>query len=462
MHFAHRFAFTARMVLAVALFAFAGTAHSWEAREGQLPDGTLWRAMKPDRWNGTLLLDLDFAGYPSRTGGASEIDRAPNPFRTWALAQGYALGGIQREPVGYQFRTAVEHLLFVHDAVASTWGRPTRTIALGGSRGAFVARLAVELKPEIFGGAVVWAGGGAGSIAVLNSKLDGSFALKTLVDPESPLRLVDIRDIAADTAAMDALVKKALETPAGRARLALAAAFEQYDRWTVRDRPQPGPRDYDAQLDQIGASFAFANPALVRAGVEKVGGGNVSWNHGIDYARLLKRSGNADMVEALYQKAGLDLKRDLRTLARAPRITADPAAVARAEKIVSYTGRIAGPVINVDDFDPVDPAPQKLAYVDTLRRAGRDADFRLLWIARAGHGTQSALERATALTLLVRRLDAGKWDDTSPSSANALATEIARAAPALGDAKFHDYAPPPPLRTWDSSNWDSYAAPKAR
>ena len=35
---------------------------------------------------------------------------------------------------------------------------------------------------------------------------------------------------------------------------------------------------------------------------------------------------------------------------------------------MSYTGRISGPIIVVDNDDPVDAAPLKLAYIETLKQ----------------------------------------------------------------------------------------------
>ena len=99
--------------------------------------------------------------------------------------------------------------------------------------------------------------------------------------------------------------------------------------------------------------------------------------------------------------------------------------MAIAEKLMSYTGDIFGPVMNVDNIgDPVDPSPAKLAYRHTLNRAGNEKLFRLAWIRRAGHGGQSDLERVTAFVTLINRLNTGKWGDTSAAGMNALAQEI--------------------------------------
>jgi hypothetical protein len=448
--------------------AFAAGA-AVEKISGEFGDGTHWAVSKPAKWNGTLLLDLDGAGFPApppgRTPpplpagiGAAMLSAPPTAFQDWLLSQGFAVGGTMREPIGYQFDKALDNLIEVRRLFAAKWAPPKRTLALGTSRGAFVARLALERHPEIFKGGMVNAGGGGGEIAGLHDRLNTTFALKTLVDPSSPARLVNIDDVHAEETALGVLLAKAVATPPGRARLALAAAFEQYAPWTSRDKPKPAPDDYDAVVDQIAETFAFANPPSVRAGVEKIAGGNVSWNTHDDYTDLLRRSGRQAMVEALYRKAGLDLGGDLATLKAAPRISADKAAVAKAERLMTYTGRLGGPLIEVDNDDPIDPAPYKLAYRQTLRRAETEKLFRLLWVDAAGHAAQTPLDRAVGLKLLVHRLDAGAWGDTSLPALKALAAQIARASPiALGQPTFFDPGPiPAPLFTWDSGNWGTY------
>lgn len=420
-----------------------------ESISGTLPDGTRWEISKPANWNGTIILDLD--------GAVVSATPRVDPYREWLFAQGFATGGTQREPVGYDFVKAVENLVAVRAQFIDKWGTPKRTLASGGSRGGFVTRIAVERRPEIFAGGLIVAGGGGGQIAGQRDKLNAVFTLKTLVDPAAPLQLVNISNVQAETAALNELVKKASATPEGRARLALASSFEHFALWTSRNKPKPGPADYDAQLDQIAESFAFANPASVRAGVEKVAGGNVSWNTDVDYADLLKRSGRTAMVEALYRKAGLDLKSDLAQLAKAPRIRANPAAVAKEEPLGSYTGKIKGPVVNVDNDDPVDAAPYKLAYLATLKKAGTDHLFRMLWTDTAGHGSIPAVDKAVGFKLLIRYLDTGKWGDTSLAATQAMAAELAREAPGLGESKLFDPGPiTPALFTWDATNWGSY------
>ncbi len=164
------------------------------------------------------------------------------------------------------------------------------------------------------------------------------------------------------------------------------------------------------------------------------------------------------MVEALYKKANLNLADDLNTLAEAPRISANPGAVRRAEPMMTYTGRIQDPLVNVDNDDPVDPASDKLAYVQTLKNAGTDHLFKLLWADRAGHGGQSNLDRAIGFSLLIERIETGEWGDTSVESLRVLGEKIIEETEVeLGEFSLFDPGPlPEPLNTWDVSNWGSY------
>ena len=418
--------------------------------EGVLAGGSNFRAVMPPDWNGTLVLDLDFA---------NRLDAEPSVMERWMVANGYAIGGISREPVAYRFHQAVDDLLEVRRMATETWGaEPTRTISHGVSRGGFVSRVAMELYPDIFDGAVISAGGGAGEIGTFNSKLDGLWTLATLTG--APLKLVNFSDrdeaMAANTN-LGALLDELRATPEGRARLALAAAFEQFPTWTSGGEP-PANTDYEAQLDQIADGFAFANPGQVRWGVEVIAGGNFSWNHDVDYGDLLQRSGMLDLVEAVYATAGLALDADLVALAAAPRIGANPEAVAAAEAVTAYTGRIGGPVIVVDNIgDPVDADAFKLAYQRTVEEAGNAALLRSTWVRSARHANQSALERLTGFSLVIEHLDSGAWGDTSPEGMNARAASLTAASDLdLGPARFIVHDPPEMLRPWDGSDFGTY------
>jgi hypothetical protein len=112
--------------------------------------------------------------------------------------------------------------------------------------------------------------------------------------------------------------------------------------------------------------------------------------------------------------------------------------------MMTYTGRIGDPLINVDNDDPVDPASDKLAYLQTLKKAGTADLFRMLWADGPGHGGQSNLDRAAAFTLLIDRLNTGKWGDTSIPALRRLGAKIASESKLnLGELTLFDPGPYP-------------------
>lgn len=436
-----------------------------EVMSGVLRQGmvgqTPYEAIRPPSWNGTLVLDHDFV---SDTWGEAQ--------RRWFLERGYAIGGPnrQQDASAYQMRDHVENFLTIRRLFIERFGAPRRTIAFGVSRAGFPALSAIDMHPEIFAGAVAMSGGGHGVVGTLLSKLDAVWAIKTLVDPASPLTLVDLPEPGEGRyppdAAFTAIVNTAKTTPHGRARLVLAAAFEQSPVWSVRDSQQPAATDYDAQMEQVVASFAGQFPHRIRYLNEAMAGGNFSWNHGVDYRQQLERSGLLELVRHAYARAGASLDADLETLAKAPRIAADPAAVARAERNGGYTGQLRGPVLLVKTVgDSYDPPSAEMAYEDLVRKAGTADLVRTVYINRPGHATQTVLEKIAAFQTLIDRLESGRWMDARelPDRMNRTAAGIRPTLmPDAGEPRFVYHRPAMATRTWDFTNWGTYAPPAGR
>jgi pimeloyl-ACP methyl ester carboxylesterase len=435
----------------------SGTFHPGDA--GQVA----WRVIKPPAWNGTLVLDLDFAptGYNVTQ-------------RTWFLERGYAIGGIQRtqNETAYELKKYVDDLIQVrHNLIEAGAGEPYRTIAFGASRGGFVARMAVQYRPDIFKGAVAFAGGGSGVLAAWLGKAEAVWALKTLVDPSAPLAINNLPDIPVGSTygpnyqqdvALVQLVATARATPQGMARLVLAAALEQATGWPSGSA-QPTVSDYETQGNLIAGSFAFGNPQFVHKEIEVMAGGPIVWNHGVDYRISLLRSGDLERVRYWYAKAGLDVEEDLRTLNRASRFSAEPAAVQRVEQIGTFTGRTGGPVLSIKTLgDSADSVSLDEAYERTFHAAGTSRQLRTAFIARAGHSTQTLRERLTAFATLIERLDEHRWPDTRPAALNARGAVIAAGTSIpdadLGATAYVPYEPVAALRTWDFTNWGEYLA----
>jgi hypothetical protein len=210
--------------------------------------------------------------------------------------------------------------------------------------------------------------------------------------------------------------------------------------WFTPTSPEPAATDYDSQeANQFlwmgthsdlpislpsWAQFAFG----FRADLEARAGGNPSWNTGVNYTRQLERSGQSAEVEALYQEAGLNLDDDLAALAAAPRIEADPPAVAYLTQNIVFDGDLGGlPVLTIHttaDGLVVDQNEQ--AYRSVVRDAKDSQLLRQAFVHRAGHCTFTPAETIAAFDTLVHRVDTGEWTGTAdPVALNSEASALA-------------------------------------
>ena len=172
----------------------------------------------------------------------------------------------------------------------------------------------------------------------------------------------------------------------------------------------------------------------------------MSWNTGIDYARLLGESSVRKEVTELYKKAGLSLHKDLAALNRAPRVSADPAAVAWMSTTSSFTGKLAKPQLSIHTIgDPLVPVQTESALRRAVTAAGSAPLLRQAYVDNAGHCTFSPAEQLAALHTLEDRLTTGSWQGTDPASLNARAT----AADPTTPARYITYRPTPYLRPYD-------------
>lgn len=367
---------------------------------GELPSGARWAAEVPANWNGTLLLWS--RGYSARAG---DPELAPAAWKQALLDRGYALAASNYGASGWALAEAVPAQRSVVGAFTRAYGAPKRVIGWGQSMGGLVTTaLAEERQPVISGGVTLCPSIG-GAVGMMNMALDGAFAFRTLVAPDSGIALVGVSDDMANGRAVQAALDGAMRTPEGRARVALAGVLAGIPGWTRRDHPRPADGDYAAQADEIAASFV-AGVFLPRGDQERRAGGVFSWNTGVDYRRQLVRSGRSAMVEALYRQAGLSLSDDLARLAAAQRIAAAPKAVAYMMAHYTPSARPAVPLLSVQAIGDGATSPSlQQAWLDAAPRRMTQG----LWLDAAGHcgmGVETAL---TALHQLEARLAKGGW-----------------------------------------------------
>lgn len=308
----------------------------------------------------------------------------------------------------------------------------------------------VQLHPQRFAAAIPMCGVLAGGVGFWNESLDAAFVFRTLLAPASSLQLVGITDPAANFRLAADVLRAAQATPGGRARLALAAAVGDVPGWYATGSPEPAEGDFAAREqgqfswdESLDLFFAF----YFRQDLESRAGGNPSWNVGVDYRAQLEQSVDRDEVAALYRQAGLSLDRDLRKLAAAQRIEADPKAVDYLERSLVLDGRIQQPVLTLHTVgDGLVPNEDEQAYASVVDAAGNADLLRQAFVAAAGHCSFTPAEEIGAFQTVIDRLDTGRWaDSASPAGLNAAA-----AATGLGPSAFIAFQPSTFLRPFDA------------
>ena len=429
---------------------------------GPLMDAGKYLIKVPEQWNGTLILYSSGPPVPAE----NPVYDAKHPVVQAYLARGYAVAGWS-SPVFWPLEQSFPNQMTVLDEFARLVGKPERTIAYGQSIGGFLTAGLAQTFPKRLDGALAICGPIAGGVATQNRELDLAFIFKTLIAADSDLDLVRIRQPERNQALSLELLEQAAATPEGRARLALAAGVTNVPGWPDPRSPEPATEDHAARLDgQIGwfRGIVFHVIFNARATIERRAGGNPSWNTGVDYAALLERSAQADVVRWAYATASLDLQADLASLARAPRITADPKAVAYLERYIVYDGDLADiPVVTVHTTgDGLCTPDHEQAYSDVVRWAGHAQQLRQLWIRRGGHCSFSVAETLAALDVLLERIARHTWPPTDASTLNEAARRLETESRLLNPLDeedrdpvtpvppgFCEFDPPPFLRPYD-------------
>jgi pimeloyl-ACP methyl ester carboxylesterase len=410
---------------AIALSVLPGLALAAFTEIGPSPlgdeNGTSYGIRVPDNYNGLLIIDLDYV--TGRNGARS----------TYWLSKGYALAGINRPPLRrtqYDPAKEIRNLLTVMDIFEARFGKPKRVIHWGTSAGGQLALAMAELHPERIHGAV--AGCATTPIWTSGVRYDLFFVLRALLDPVGDPLLGFLglpEDSSAYTERWQQLFTTASASAAGRARLALGIAIAQWNTWGV-GLPRPDPRNIDEFEDHIvelaerlhaphvNTQFIFETQAGVWIG-----------NDGANYQSYWNNADPAlkKAVQVLYDRAGLDLAAEIAKVDSAPRTVTNRT---NAEFWLSHAARTqrGTPLVPVFRFhtigDPQVVVSQMQVYNDQIRRNGKTPIYRTAYVERQGHCSFTVAESATALEIMLRRLDNKKWDSTNANNLNKLAQSL--------------------------------------
>ncbi len=424
---------------------------------GTTADGGQWIADVPSPWNGTLLL------YSHGFGPPVAAD-APDPNTKAALlADGYAMVGSSYDPNGswwaldsalsdqFQALGTVEHTVLPH--------APAHVFAVGTSMGGLISSLEDEHANGRLQAALTTCGIVAGAVQLNNYQLDGEYAMSQLLGTGN-LKLVNftnpVTDALFNTAyPLDNLAATAQQTPAGKARLALAMSLMNVATWPV-GQPMPAPNDYGAQ--EAGQyAIEFGNKAggtspiqttmdFVEFGryyIEQADGGNAAWDKDVNFGLLLAKSPYAPEVISLYRQAHLNLWADLENLTRHADTTADPAAVRSLTETSVPTGRLQVPELDMHTIsDQLVPVQQENYYRRTVAFAGRSDLLRQAFVQRQLHCNFTPSELVAGVQAVQQRVQTGRWDHLAdPAALDAAAN--ATGLGAFGAPAFIPYEPAP-------------------
>jgi pimeloyl-ACP methyl ester carboxylesterase len=417
---------------------------------GSLADGATYLIEVPAQWNHSLFLYSH--GYVTPGGNNPAQDATDPATAAWLLTNGFALAGSSYASTGWAIAQALPDQISTLDLFGSQVGQPTHTIAWGVSLGGMITAGLIQNYPDRFNAAMPMCGVLSGGVATWNTALDAAFAFQQLVDPS--VTVTGITNPIGNLTGAEAATAAAQATPQGQARLALAAALGDTPGWFTTGSPEPAPTDFASQEanqflwdTKVDFPFIFA----FRAELEARAGGNPSWNTGVDYYRQLARSADRNEVIALYKAAGLSLKTDLRTLAQAPRISANPAAVSYLIQNITYDGNLSIPVLTVHTVGDGLVVPEnEQAYASVVRRAGHARLLRQVYVSRAGHCAFTPAEIITSAQALLNRLGTGRWNSASltPASMNLAAGSLPSVDNPLPPA-FITFKPTRELRPFD-------------
>ncbi|GAA5036389.1 alpha/beta hydrolase family protein [Actinopolymorpha pittospori] len=203
-------------------------------------EGADFRVEMPRRWNGTLVL-FSHGLYPAESAPWPPEIRLANRTETdrWLLEHGYALAASDyRERYGYSLEPALHDQLALLDWFDVNVGQPHRTVTMGWSMGAVISVMLAERDPDRFDGVAALCGEFDAN-GTWNAAPDISYAVRTLLASGEDIDLVRASDPAGSNQALMQAVERALTTPEGRARLALAGALGNIPGWYSAHQAEP-------------------------------------------------------------------------------------------------------------------------------------------------------------------------------------------------------------------------------
>ena len=331
--------------------------------------GAAYEIQLPKKWNGTLVIYNH--GYRTAQPAPPDfapVDRSAVPAGGAEVAgrlldEGYALAASAFKTNGWDVLDAVAADEALHTFFVDKIGKPDRVYVWGDSLGGLITETVAEKHPEWVSGAAPLCGVLGGTDLNLDLALDVAYAVKTLIDPQLKLTGFASNDeaVANWQAAYKAITAAGADVPNGVAKILLVAAMvdapaqtKTYDGSTLESAVR-------ARAESILTALGYGT--FGRYEIEQRVGGNPSTNADVDYSARLSDS-ERTLVETVSPGSADKL---LIQLKDGTRVTADPAARAKADKLGNPTGNIHDPTVTMHTAaDPLVLAQNETVFRDRV------------------------------------------------------------------------------------------------
>jgi pimeloyl-ACP methyl ester carboxylesterase len=311
--------------------------------------GANYEIQLPKKWNGTLLIynhgyrpaepaPPDFAPVDHSAVPAGGADVAAK-----LLDEGYALAASAFKTNGWDVLDAIAADEALHTYFVDKVGKPDRVYVWGDSLGGLITETLAEKHPDWISGVAPLCGVLGGTNLNLDIALDVAYAVKTLIDPE--LKLTGFASNAEANAnwqgAYKAITAAGADTANGVPKILMVAAMvdapaqtKTYDGSTIESSVR-------ARAESILTALGYGT--FGRYEIERRVGGNPSTNADVDYSTRLSDT-ERSLIETVSPGSSDKLLTQLKDGAR---VTADPAARAKADTLGNPTGNIKDPTITM-------------------------------------------------------------------------------------------------------------------
>jgi pimeloyl-ACP methyl ester carboxylesterase len=370
------------VAVALALIAFLGLAsHALAAEvvQGRIGPGAVYRLVRPDVWNGSLLI---YAHGFVATSEPVELPEEAELFVDLVTSQGFAIAYSSYSENGWAVKDGAQRTFQLLGLFESKFGSPSRVYLGGASMGGLIAIKLVEDHPGTFAGTLPACAAAGGTRA----QFDYLANVRALFDVAYP----------------GVLPGNAGAVPTGL-NLATAIAAPAAAAIIGDPRPVPGAA-LIASVDQTPVPFS-TGPQLLESMITALTGHAGSFSELVTHLPSSRYFDNSDVT---YTSAVLPPSTMAGLNAAVGRFDASPSALNYMRHFYQPTGEVSAPMLMLStSLDPVLPGFHQRAYRDLATAAGQSDLLVQRTINRYGHCTFTPAEIAAAFGSLVAWVELG-------------------------------------------------------